>query len=104
MIKQIKYVNYKVFYILHKKQSLIIFSLKEQQGLKKIPGITTLIAYDQIVDISYANDPYSNTPEFKNTMENMLQKMKQHGYIPDTQWVFQNLPEDIKQYLLCLHR
>jgi hypothetical protein len=34
----------------------------------------------------------------------MLQKMKQHGYIPDTQWVFQNLPEDIKQYLLCLHR
>jgi len=87
-------------------EQIKILELMKERGIKKTPGITSTPGeYGEELQHFYANNN-SKHPRIKEILEKMKEinnRLIEHGYIPDTSWVNENISEEEKKTKLCYH-
>lgn len=76
-------------------------SLMKERGVKRRPG-TSKVRINGELRTYLPNDPKIG-PEVRRQLKEFQQNLIADGYAPDTTWVLQNVDEETKKHLLCLH-
>jgi pentatricopeptide repeat protein len=85
------------------EDALKVRELMEGRGIKKVPGMSTVAAGSEIRTF-VANDPSKDVrDELQARWDQLVSKMKNAGYKPNTRRVLHNIEEDEKEHLLCKH-
>ncbi|OVA14957.1 Pentatricopeptide repeat [Macleaya cordata] len=73
------------------------------KGLKKDPGRSS-IEIDRTVHTFMAGDKYHpQYPEISDFLRSLIERIEAAGHVPDTKFVFQDVPDEVKRDLLYHH-
>jgi pentatricopeptide repeat protein len=77
--------------------------LMRTEGVKKTPGISSISVKGKLHIFKANESDHESVSRIKEEMKLLLQKIKELEYKPDTTWVTRDVPEEMKEELLCQH-
>ncbi|KAL0546516.1 hypothetical protein IC582_016427 [Cucumis melo] len=81
----------------------VVRSKARERGLKKTPGWSS-IEVDKKIDVFYTgNQTHPKCEEIYSELRNLTAKMKSIGYVPDYNFVLQDVEDDEKENILTSH-
>lgn len=75
----------------------------KEMGVRKEPGCSWIEAGDEVHKFIAGDGSHPQSAELHGLLEELSEKMKKEGYIPDTSCVLHNVGEEEKEWLLCGH-
>ncbi|XAR52519.1 hypothetical protein NMG60_11020646 [Bertholletia excelsa] len=78
-------------------------SLARDRGLKKTPGWSSIEINNRIEVFYTGNQSHPHSEEIYKELETLTAKLKIIGYIPDYNYVLQDVEDDEKEYILMSH-
>ncbi|XP_071736815.1 pentatricopeptide repeat-containing protein At4g33990 [Rutidosis leptorrhynchoides] len=78
-------------------------SLANSKGLKKTPGWSSVELNNKVEVFYTGNQTHPQCDEIYEELNNLMQKMKILGYVPDYSFVLQDVEEDEKLHILNSH-
>eukprot|EP01018_Ginkgo_biloba_P039897 Gb_15476 [translate_table: standard] len=77
--------------------------MMKNRGLKKQPGCSWIEVKNRVHVFLVGDRSHAQTEKIYSTLESLDQKMKQAGYIPNTNLVLHDVEEELKEHILCRH-
>lgn len=87
---------------LWKKANKVRRRMKEK-GVKKEPGCSWIEFGDEVHKFLAGDQTHPQSEQLYSFLEDLSERMKKEGYVPDTSCVLHNVDEDEKENLLCGH-
>uniref|UniRef100_A0A803L9P9 DYW domain-containing protein n=2 Tax=Chenopodium quinoa TaxID=63459 RepID=A0A803L9P9_CHEQI len=75
----------------------------KQMGVKKEPGCSWIVFGDKVHKFHAGDVLHPQSEQLHGFIEDLSERMKKEGYVPDTSCVLHNLDEEEKESLLCGH-
>ncbi|XP_058074874.1 pentatricopeptide repeat-containing protein At3g57430, chloroplastic-like [Magnolia sinica] len=75
----------------------------KESGVKKEPGCSWIEAGDKVHKFIAGDGSHPQSAELHGLLEELSERMKKEGYVPDTSCVLHNVGEEEKESLLCGH-
>ncbi|KAG4402453.1 hypothetical protein AAZX31_02G187800 [Glycine max] len=74
-----------------------------QRKLKKIPGWTWIEVDNKTYQFSVGDRSHPQSKEIYEMLMSLIKKLEMAGYVPDTDFVLQDVEEEVKQEMLYTH-
>lgn len=87
---------------LWKKANEVRRRMKEK-GVRKEPGCSWIEFGDEVHKFLAGDQTHPQSEQLYNFLEDLSERMKKEGYVPDTSCVLHNVDEEEKENLLCGH-
>ncbi|GLJ53633.1 hypothetical protein SUGI_1144010 [Cryptomeria japonica] len=78
-------------------------AIMKQKGLKKSPGCSWIEMGNKVHTFQVEDKSHPQSAEIYAMLETLSRQMKAAGFVPDTSFVFHNVDEEEKEYILCGH-
>eukprot|EP01018_Ginkgo_biloba_P025502 Gb_26010 [translate_table: standard] len=78
-------------------------NMMKDKGVKKEPGCSWIEAGNKVHTFLAEDRSHPQTEEIYATLEELAGKMKETGYVPDTNFVLHDVHEEHKENSLCYH-
>ncbi|KAG9132205.1 hypothetical protein Leryth_017072 [Lithospermum erythrorhizon] len=75
----------------------------KEKGVKKEPGCSWIEYGDEVHKFVAGDASHPQNQKLYSFLENLSEKMKKEGYVPDTASVLHNIDEEQKENMLCGH-
>lgn len=77
--------------------------LLKNRGLKKTPGCSWIEINNKVHSFFVGDRSHSQSEEIYATLESLIRKMKEIGYVPNTNFVLHDVEEELKEDMLSCH-
>ncbi|KAK7278684.1 hypothetical protein RJT34_23719 [Clitoria ternatea] len=74
-----------------------------QRKLKKVPGWTWIEVDNKTYQFSVGDRSHPQSKEIYEMLISLIKKLEMAGYVPDTEFVLQDVEEEVKQEMLYTH-
>eukprot|EP01018_Ginkgo_biloba_P028329 Gb_03597 [translate_table: standard] len=77
--------------------------MMKDRGLKKRPGCSWIEIENRVYPFIVGNNSHPQMEKICSTLESLAGQMKEAGYVPETNFVLQDVDEEEKEQILCCH-
>ncbi|XP_068653981.1 pentatricopeptide repeat-containing protein At3g57430, chloroplastic [Aristolochia californica] len=84
-------------------QSMEVRRKMKEMGVRKEPGCSWIEMGDEVHKFTAGDGSHAQSARLHGFLEELSERMKKEGYVPDTSCVLHNVGEEEKEYLLCGH-
>nr|KYP73902.1 Putative pentatricopeptide repeat-containing protein At3g23330 family [Cajanus cajan] len=77
--------------------------MMSQRKLKKVPGWTWIEVDDKTYQFSVGDRSHPQSKEIYEMLMSLIKKLEMAGYVPDTDFVLQDVEEEVKKEMLYTH-
>ena len=77
--------------------------MMQERGIRKEPGVSWIGISNKIHRFVVGDRSHPEAKKIYDVLNNLSDKLKAEGYIPDTRLVFRNIDEEQKVHALCAH-
>ncbi|KAL4183506.1 hypothetical protein AMTRI_Chr11g155480 [Amborella trichopoda] len=77
--------------------------LLRSKGLKKTPGCSLIEIDGEVHAFIVGNTDHPEIDEIYKMLKHLILEIQVVGYVPDTKFVVQDVPNDVKEEILCHH-
>ncbi|CAM6096132.1 unnamed protein product [Calypogeia fissa] len=81
----------------------LVRSVMQDRGVRKEPGCSWIEVDNKVHEFVVGDTSHPEAKEIYTELNKLTESLKAEGYIPDTQFVLQNIPEEDKELALCSH-
>ncbi|KAK7345317.1 hypothetical protein VNO77_15919 [Canavalia gladiata] len=78
-------------------------NMMTQRKLKKVPGWTWIEVDNKTYQFSVGDRSHLQSKEIYEMLTSLIKKLEMAGYVPDTDFVLQDVEEEVKQEMLYTH-
>ena len=84
-------------------QVSFIRHMMQERGIRKEPGVSWIEISNKVHRFVVGDRSHPEAKEVYDVLNNLSDKLKAEGYIPDTRLVLRNIDEEQKVHALCAH-
>ena len=84
-------------------QVSFIRHMMQERGVRKEPGVSWIEISNKVHRFVVGDRSHPEAKEIYDVLNNLSEKLKAEGYIPDTRLVLPNIDEEQKVHALCAH-
>ena len=84
-------------------QVSFIRHMMQERGIRKEPGVSWIEISNKVHRFVVGDRSHPEAKKIYDVLNNLSEKLKAEGYIPDTRLVLRNIDEEQKVYALCAH-
>lgn len=84
-------------------QAMDIRKKMKEMGVRKEPGCSWIEHRDEVHKFLAGDASHPQSKELHEYLENLLQRMRKEGYVPDTSCVLHDVDDEEKETMLCGH-
>lgn len=86
----------------YKDAARVRISMK-RKGMKKTPACSWIEVKNKVHAFAAGDESHPFYDKINEALKDLLDRMEQEGYVPDTKEVLHDVDEEQKKYLLCYH-
>ena len=84
-------------------QVSFIRHMMQERGIRKEPGVSWIEISNKVHRFVVGDRSHPEAKKIYDVLNNLSEKLKAEGYIPDTRLVLRNINEELKVHALCAH-
>ena len=84
-------------------QVSFIRHMMQERGIRKEPGVSWIEISNKVHRFVVGDRSHPEAKKIYDVLNNLFEKLKAEGYIPDTRLVLRNIDEGQKVHALCVH-
>ena len=84
-------------------QVSFIRHIMQERGIRKEPGVSWIEISNKVHRFVVGDRSHPEAKKIYDVLNNLSEKLKAEGYIPDTRLVLRNIDEEQKVHALCVH-